>query len=266
MKGTRLTDLYDQATTFIRFNDRGFSPFQFSSRMTQMNTGQLGGLLPGNVISDLVNERYAWYEMWINPEKVDISRQFQQKRQHTAAAIVTYHYRPEVEIMKASGVCGWIAIEPQKDKDDRSLGFSSKASKKDWAILNVSQIWKKSSYDASKLNPAKRNSPRIFLERLRNIATEPMYFVDLQGLEHYNIKYVKIFTKQYPDGMICEGYYTDFDVPESGEDAQTVNYSFTFVIERKVPVKDLKEMLGMFGTTPALAKGSLSAIPGISGS
>jgi len=232
--------LYSKATEFDRFNDRGFTPFQFSSRMTQTNVSQFGGLIPENPISDLINERSAWYEMWINPQKISLNRDFLQKKQHTAGSIVTYHYRADATKMKVSGVCGWIAINPQKDKDERSL-FSKN-------VFNI----------------AKRHSPRIFLERLRNIAEENMYFVDLNGIEHYNTKYIRIFTKQYPDGMICEGYYTSFNIPEEGEDAQTITYDFDFIVETMMPVMQLKSMIGMFGGTGGGgAKKTLSPLPGI---
>ena len=250
-----IQSLYKDAVNTVKVNARGFTPFQFSSRMTQVNTSQMGGLIPSNPISDLVNESIAWYEMWVNPQKLNLQREYIHKRQHTARSIVTYHYRPEVHKMRVSGVCGWIAINPQKDKDDRSLGFRTPD---DWKKFY--DFWDK---DKVKMNPATSNSPRIFLERLRNIADESMYFVDLEGIEHYNIKYIKIYTKQYPDGMICEGYYTNFEIPEEGEDAQTINYSFEFIVERMMPVAELKEMLGMFSMGDTYTRKTLSSLPGI---
>jgi len=253
-----LDNLYKSASSTVRadmFNNRGFTPFQFSSRMTQVNTSQLGGLIPQNIISNLANERYAWYEMWVNPQKIDISRDFLHKKENTAGSIVTFHYRPDVYKMKVSGVCGWIALNPQRDKDNRSLGFV-----KPQDIKKAKTIW---AANRIRLDPASRNSPRIFLERLRNIAEEPMYFVDLQGVEHYNIKYIKIFTKQYPDGVVCEGYYTNFVIPEDGEDPQTITYSFDFTVEKMTSVNALRSMLGMFGTSPTPARTSISPLPGV---
>ena len=90
-----------------------------------------------------------------------------------------------------------------------------------------------------------------------------MYFLNFNIIEHYNTKYIKIYTKQYPDGMICEGYYTKFDVPEEGEDAQTINYSFEFTVESIYSVASQTEMVGMFGTDRKFAQKSLSALPGI---
>jgi len=254
--GNALSDVYNKGVEFIRFNERGFSPFQFSSRMTQVNTSQFGGLIPSNVVSNLFNEASAWYEMWINPEKVNITREFINKYEHTAKSVVTYHFRSDIEKMKVSGACGWIAIQPQKDKDDRSLGF-----KKPDKGHNYMNFLEKNKV---KMALPKRNSPRIFLKRLKDIAEEPMYFIDLKGMEHYNTKFIKIFTKQYPDGMMCEGYYKNFEVPESGDDAQTINYSFDFMIERKIPVLELKNILGMFGSTNDYTKKTLSPVPGIS--
>jgi hypothetical protein len=73
-----------------------------------------------------------------------------------------------------------------------------------------------------------------------------MYYIDKNGIEHYNTKYIKIFTKQYPDGLICEGYFTSFNVPEASDDAQTVSYNFEFVIENVKPVTLIQRMVGMF--------------------
>ena len=214
-----LRQLWRDATrSTLPFNERGFIPFQFSSRMTQVNASQFGGLVPANPVSTMINEVYSWFEMWNNPQKLSLSRALIQKMQHTAGSIVTFHYRPDVMKMQASGAVGWLAINPQRDKDTRSLGFGDP-----FRAKSFSDVWDKNRIQA---DPAKRHSPRVFLKRLRTIAEEPMYFVDLNGIEHYNIKYIKIYTKQYPDGMICEGYYTKFDVPEEGEDAQTINYSF----------------------------------------
>ena len=72
-----------------------------------------------------------------------------------------------------------------------------------------------------------------------------------------------IYTKQYPDGVVCEGYYTAFNVPETGEDAQTVDYSFDFTVEKMTSVLALKKMLGMFGTSPKNARRTLSPLPGV---
>ena len=46
-----LIDSYNKANNAVKLNERGFTPFQFSSRKTQINTTQLGGLIPNNPIS-----------------------------------------------------------------------------------------------------------------------------------------------------------------------------------------------------------------------
>jgi len=220
-------------------NKRGFTPFQFSSRKLQMNTTQLGGLIPDNPISDLANGALSWYEMWINPEKVVLKRKFMQKQQHTAGSIVTFHYRPETIDMHVSGKIGWVIIGPQ-ERDESITGRISG-------------------------NMAMDNSPRIFLQRLRDMAEEPMYFVGLDGIEHYNTKFIKIYTKQYPNGVICEGYFVDFEVPESGEDAQTIDYTFNFTIESLTPMSILQDLAGMFANSKAARKirGATSTLPGL---
>ena len=73
-----------------------------------------------------------------------------------------------------------------------------------------------------------------------------MYYIDSNGIEHYNTKYIKIFTKQYPDGVICEGYFTSFNIPESKDDPQSIAYDFEFIIENMRPVTLIQRLLGMF--------------------
>ena len=55
-----------------------------------------------------------------------------------------------------------------------------------------------------------------------------------------------MFTKQYPSGVILEGYYTDFSIPESSEDAQTISYSFNFTVENIKPVTLVQRIAGMY--------------------
>ncbi|HRZ18866.1 MAG TPA: hypothetical protein P5136_02305 [Methanofastidiosum sp.] len=227
-------------------NPRGFTPFQFSSRHLQMSTTQLGGLVPDNPISSLLNEATTWYEMWINPEKVNLSRSYQNKRVHTAGSIVTYHYRPEVTIMSISGVVGWIALNPQQE--DTSV-FTQ--------VTNLGKAINKNSTETNK------NSPRVFMKRIKDVADDPMYFLGTDGVEHYNTKYIKIYTKQYPSGIVCEGYFTKFEVPESGEDAQTINYTFEFVVEIMRPITELQKVSGMFGGMGGNVAGStIRSLPG----
>lgn len=247
-----LIESYNKANNAVKLNERGFTPFQFSSRKTQINTTQLGGLIPNNPISGLLNESMSWYEMWINPEKININRGYIVKKTQTAGAVVSYHYRPDVETMTVSGVIGWIGVGPQEEEAN-AMGFKSPDSAKEFY-----KVW---SYDKFKKDPAKNNSPMIFLKRLKGIADEPMYFVGTDGVEHYNTKYIKIYTKQFPTGIVCEGYFTKFTVPESGEDVQTINYDFEFVIETKKTITALQRMAGMWGGGGL--GGGMRSIPGL---
>ena len=244
-----LKDVFNQDENAINAltmpNARGFVPFHFSSRKLQQDLTSLGGLLM-NPVTNLINSTMSWYEMFINPEKVSIKQNIIQKKQQTAGSVVTYHYRPDVYVMNVSGVCGWI-LNPQypykSEKEQNAFGFRAQGAEYEHARYQT--YLDKNSYQT---NPAQNNSPRVFLTRLRTIAQEPMYYVDQDGVEHYNTKFIKIFTKQYPDGMICEGYYTNFNVPESSEDLQTITYDFEFAIERMIPVSELTKITGMFGS------------------
>lgn len=252
----------------------GFTPFQFSSRKLMQSTLSIAKMdfNENNVLKDAFLTVFAWYEMWINPEKLTMQTEFIQNMRHTAASIVTFHYRKNPIRMDVSGVCGWVEIQSEVDKLKNAAVQSllkMDASKlqgaaKDAGGVLKTAVTKPLSPIGGKTNAGTRrhtnnldNSPRKFLERLRDIAYEPMYYIDEKGFEHYNTKYIKIFTKQYPDGLICEGYYTNFSVEETGEDAQTINYSFSFVIENYKPVTLIQRVLGMF-TGVGQAAGSLA--------
>lgn len=244
----------------------GLTPFQFSSKMMQeqSSSGLLGVNIKGTA-GKLIQTTFGWYEMWINPEKVDINTSYIQKKQHTAGSIVTYHYRKDTPVMSVSGQCGWIMTQSQlenanvTDQFIAGLGYSHQpkssdpSKKKFWTQGKEYFKFKGQTFPGQKraeklASDNTNNSPRQFLSRLKNIADEPMYFIDSQGVEHYNIKFIKIYTKQFPTGLICEGYFTKFNIPESAEDVQTISYNFEFIIENQTPVTFLDTALGMFGT------------------
>lgn len=244
--GDKVSGAYDKAKQLSTSSQRGFTPFQFSSRKMQMSTSQMGGLIPDNPISSLANEALAWYEMWINPESISWSQNYMRQQQHTAKSIVTFHYRPETITMQVKGVCGWIGIGPQEEEP--ALQTMIKTGK---AMFGKGDM------------PVSENSPKIFLKRLKDLADEPMYFTDIKGIEHYNTKFLKIYTKQFPNGLICEGYFIDFSMPESGEDTQTINYSFTFVIELTKKITALQKMAGMFSSTAGPLGKVMRGVPGV---
>lgn len=218
-------------TVYSDVGPKGFTPFQFSSSRLQSDTTQFGGVVPSNPISSIFSEgSKSWYEMWINPEKVSLSRQFQVREVHTAGSIVAFHYRPQTIKMHVEGAVGWIAKGPFDENSTASLFTNMSSSQSTVGLTSNSSD----------------NSPRIFLKRLRDLAEDPAYYLGTDGVEHYNIKYIKIYTKQYPQGVQCEGYFTKFDVPESGDDAQTITYNFDFTIESLSAITDMKNILGMF--------------------
>lgn len=238
----------------------GFTPFQFSSKMLQEKTtsGILGGISIGGDVAEALHGAFSWYEMWINPEKVIINTNFIQKPQHTAGSIVTYHYRQDNPQMQVSGYCGWVKIESQEEHNSAIIKVKKTGTAhelytqgvfgKGWEFDANKKAFTKPQTSESRLGKSNNtdNSPRKFLNRLKSIADEPMYFVDYNGIEHYNTKLIKIFTKQYPTGLICEGYYTNFNIPEEAADPQTIRYEFNFTIERTTPVTE-NVILSMFG-------------------
>ena len=103
------------------------------------------------------------------------------------------------------------------------------------------------------------NSPSLFLSRLKGTADEPMYYIDKEGVEHYNPKYIKMFTKQFPDGIIYQGYFTTFGIIET-PDFETVGYDFVFVAEQATPVTLLQRVLGMFSGTTSIIGDAINIV------
>ena len=86
------------------------TPFQFSSRKMQAES-TLGNVLGNNLAIETMHNLISWYEMWVNPEKVDITTNFINNRQNTARGIVTHHFRKDVSIMSVSGTVGYVAVQ-----------------------------------------------------------------------------------------------------------------------------------------------------------
>lgn len=242
----------------------GFTPFQFSSKMLQEKTtsGLLGGISIGGDAASLIHSAFSWYEMWINPEKVEISTSYIQKPQQTAGSIVTYHYRQDNPSMSVSGKCGWIQLESQEtaginnllsiDTPNKADAYREGPFAKGWDVnVDKREAKRRAKIGAKPVQPGASdntdNSPRKFIGRLKAIADEPPYYVDYNGIDHYNVKFIKLFTKQFPEGVICEGYYKTFNIPESSDDAQTIDYNFVFTIERILPISFFEQSLSMFG-------------------
>lgn len=240
------------------------TPFHFSSKKLQADT-MLANNLSSNLSTELIQSLLSWYEMWVNPEKVDLSRKYiNTGPQHTAGAIVTQHFRPDVHIMQVSGSVGYVAVQSRLE-EATTAAIQSVIDPTKWSKFNIKDIYKDTTKSLTeglgseilsfKTGARNRlnNSPRLFLKRLRELADSPAYYLDKNGIEHYNTKFIKIFTKQYPDGVICEGYFNYFTVPESSDNAMTIDYSFEFVVENMIPVSFIQRMAGMFaGTGSAL--------------
>ena len=253
----------------------GLSPFQFSSNKLQSSKTFGVPFLKSGFVGDTLQSLLSYYEMWINPENVTITQPFQQVKQHTAGSIVTYHFRKDVATMNVSGKVGWIAIQSVMEEARDSVmnaaiqGISGKkvtAFNKTAQNLNITDL---NSPLRQAIDPTQRkgsssrlnNSPRLFLDRLKTLANEPAYYMDSNGVEHYNVKYIRIYTKQYPNGVTCEGYFTNFEIPETQDDAQTISYSFNFVIENIKPVTLIQRLAGMFSDVGS-AVGDATALVG----
>ena len=259
----------------------GLTPFQFSSHKLQ-NAASISSAtdpLKKNLISDTYQSLVAWYEMWINPQSLTIRSPYLQQTEHTVGAIVTHHFRKDLAVIDVKGVAGWIAIQSEMDKLQQDAteilrnplhpvrAFKSTKSKMKSSFKQAKSSFKdeinpfngsksRNSGKSSTLN----NSPRKFLERLRDLADEPTYYYDKEGREHYNAKFIKMYTKQYPNGIICEGFFKEFVIPESEEDVQTIPYNFTFIVQDKQPVTLIQKVAGMFTPATSLIGGGISLL------
>jgi len=238
----------------------GLTPFQFSSGKRQYEV--LLGLKPTNtaagILADSITDLIGWYEMWINPSTMNKQSKFKQTQQHTAGAIVNFFYRPEYTVMSCQGKVGWLRIhsvleEAQSNaisnllKGDLSLtdsqsGKSAITSAKEELNKVSTTPWNMKSSHSNRFN----NSPLQFLKRLQGMALDPMYYIDNEGVEHYNPKYIKCFTQEYPDGVIYRGYFDNFVVDENVENGETIAYSFVFVIQSETPVTLVQRVLGAY--------------------
>lgn len=244
----------------------GYSPFQFSSRHLMEQNSIVSALAPGNMLTDAFHSIASWYEMWINPENIRIGTQYIQQKQQTAGGIVIYHFKKDLEVMTVSGKCGWIRITSIMQDlqsgffNDVVSGFQKGDTKK--AMKSMGNQFVKSFNITNQDGSSNRlnNSPRLFLGRLKELADDTPYYVDDSGVEHYNSKYIKMFTKQYPNGVIADGYFNSFEVPESIDDMQTISYNFQFTIEDIKSITMLQRVAGMFSGVGSVAGGALSLI------
>jgi hypothetical protein len=256
----------------------GLTPFQFSSGKRQHDV--LLGYKPtgmlSNLAADAISDMLAWYEMWINPASITKQSKYRQTQQHSAGAIVNYFYRPEYTVMSCQGKIGWVRIHSvleevkanavsnlirgEKSIKDVNSGVSAldgaKEALEDYAHLP----WNIKSSHANRFN----NSPLQFLRRLKALADEPMYYIDDEGVEHFNPKFIKCFTKEYPDGIMYKGFFDTFTIDENTDLGETLSYQFVYVIQSETPVTLIQRVLGAYagfgsaiGDLTSLASGVL---------
>ena len=253
----------------------GLTPFQFSSNKIQATRSFSVPMLKSGFVGDTFQSLLSWYEMWINPASVSISEPFIQNKQHTAGSIVTYHYRKDVATMQVAGAIGWVMIQSVIEEAKNSLMNATVQVVNGKPVTAFDRTVRnfdvndpngpfRQSVDLTVRNGASgrmNNSPRLFLQRLKSLAYEPTYYIDKNGIEHYNVKYIKMFTKQYPNGVICEGYFTNFKIDEKSDDAQTIEYSFEFIIENIKPVTMIQRIVGMYADIGSAA-GDITGLVG----
>jgi len=174
-----------------------------------------------------------WYAMWINPESLDYPWQYVNNIVMTAKGFAVYHWRPRLITISVSGQSGWI-LRPSM-LEELVGDLYQHAKKEEWKKFGprISQFGS-DLFDRLVLGGQLTDydlSPRKFIENLRRIVEEDMFMEDDEGIEFYNVKYLHIFTKQFPEGKVLKGFATDFRVSERATDPQSIPYSFTFVVQ-----------------------------------
>jgi hypothetical protein len=202
--------------------------------------------------------RILFQEMYLNPDKFDMSYTIPVSKVETAGGVIINPWRPELPVVQMSGIVGWIRDESMLNSainnaakalvggsgiSGAASAFTNSFSAFGGRISNLGAL-QRFRENARKLS----NSPRKFLENLRAMVLSPMYYMTTVGntrIEKFNSKRIVAFTKQYPDGATFEGYFTKFDIQESGKDPETLRYNLEFVVLNISPIS-LQERLGQF--------------------
>lgn len=204
------------------------------------------------------SKRVLFQEMYLNPDKFDISYTIPVSKVETQGGVIIHPWRPELPVVKMSGIVGWIRDESILNSavnnaaqafiggggaSGAASAFTNSFSAFGGKISNLGAL-QRFRENARKLS----NSPRKFLENLRAMVLSPMYYMANSGntrVEKFNGKRIIAFTKQYPDGATFEGYFTNFSISESGKDPETIRYDLDFVVINIRPV-EIQERLGQF--------------------
>jgi len=211
------------------------------------------------LISGTIGDKMLYSEMYLNPESLDIKYNIPTNKKETQGGVILHHWRPELPEISFKGAVGWIRNEAILDSaiDNAARSLASGGSSIGDAFSepfggDVSTAWTDmtESFDTIALQRFREsirnlsNSPRKFLQEIKELALSPMYF-ESGGMEIYNTKKIVAFTKQYPEGVALEGYFKDFHIGEAGKDAETIKYNFSFVATN-LGVVTLMDRLGQF--------------------
>lgn len=203
-------------------------------------------------------KRVLFQEMYLNPDKFDVAYTIPVSKTETAGGVVIHPWRPELPVIKMSGIVGWIRDESILNS---AVNNAAQALVGGGGVAGAASAFGDSFASfggrVSNLGALQRfrenarrlsNSPRKFLENLRSLVLSPMYYMATVGntrIEKFNTKRIVAFTKQYPDGATFEGYFTSFQINESGKDPETLRYDLDFVVTNIRPI-ELTERIGQF--------------------
>lgn len=221
---------------------------------TAVGSGVTGGF--GYLLKQLSSlaDKSLYQEMYLNPDQIKITYKIPNNKREMVGGASVHHFRAELPEISMSGIVGWIREESRLDS---ALNNAAKAFTSGDNIGDaLKQPFKDIDFRARSLADIKKfreqtrnisNSPRKFMDNLQKMALSPQYYVPVIGdrLEAYNTKKIIIFTKQFPNGKLLEGYFNSFSVDENGNDPETLRYNFNFVAYNMTNI-GLSERIGQF--------------------
>lgn len=194
-------------------------------------------------------------EMYVNPDNFDTDITIPVSKVETVGGVVIHPWRPELPEITMSGVVGWIRDESILNSAVNNAigGFLGGGTQE--AVDGFTSAFSGFGGPLNSLGALQRfreearrlvNSPRKFLQSLKDLVLSPMYYrAPGSPVEQYNTKRLVAFTKQFPDGISLEGYFTKFSIRESGKDPETLRYDINFTVTAMYPI-GIEERIGQF--------------------
>jgi len=228
-----------------------------------------------------LSESSSWFLMWINPQTLNYDFQNQQSEFLVSEGYGYQHWQGKLPKINFSGKSGYlfgqqnVANIPNAGSPENFDSASGTFTKVQGsaALSGIETAQKKMEeskfFEFSGSNKAKKQTnftsvkareagsqliftgSTVFYRRLQRIALEEKFFFDTsKGYRRYNKKYLKIFTKNHPQGLTLGGFFDSFEIAEDAMDVIAIPYTCSFVVQEGLNHDDFDEldMLNYFNT------------------